>query len=300
MIGLRYKLSLGGHEDRSLITWALCSDAGCSDARDIEVSRGDQPQTRLRLLPGFAGRFVRATVQPRHDLSDPGPPVQAVSRAAVAAADIPSPDVSLNFRNLVTGTADSYTSGLWTVLGPWTVVAEEELQNGYGAKSGNGAASLLYQDDVPRGDMVVDLVMTPDKTAGQGFSIPGTPDENGPRSLYSDVYFKYDPRTRNGYALRFWRTTQSATKCMFQLYRIENGIGRPLNDQQVLSGVFRPSTTLRVKVTGDKVTVDASNSVNNDTLHLEGTIAPSKAGGAGVYWPGGSANTYSRMEVSYR
>ena len=28
------------------------------------------------------------------------------------------------------------------------------------------------------------------------------------------AYIKYDPATKNGYALRFWRTTESAEKCV--------------------------------------------------------------------------------------
>src|ERR1017187_4483901 len=73
---------------------------------------------------------------------------------------------------------------------------------------------------------------------------------SGPHNLHADMYIKYDPRTRNGYALRMWRTTQSADKCMFQLYKIENGAGSPLNDRQVLSGVFKTTTHLTLKVTG--------------------------------------------------
>jgi hypothetical protein len=147
--------------------------------------------------------------------------------------------------------------------------------------------------------MRLDIVMTPDKTAGQGFSIPGSPSETGPRNLHSDVYIKYDPRTKNGYALRFWRTTLSSSKCMFQLYTIENGVGSPLDDRQVLSGVLKPNTTMTLSITGDKFTVDAVNTGNDEPLHLEGAIKPNRFGGAGVYWPGGSANAYSRIDISY-
>jgi hypothetical protein len=166
-------------------------------------------------------------------------------------------------------------------------------------RSGNGPAWLLYQEDSERGNMRIDLVMTPDKTAGQGFSVPGSPSENGPRNLHSDVYIKYDPRTRNGYALRYWRTTQSSTKCLFQLYRIVDGVGSPLDDRQVLSGVFKPNTTMTLKITGNQFIVDALNSENDDSLHLEGTVTPNRFGGGGVFWPGGSANAYSRIEISY-
>jgi hypothetical protein len=47
------------------------------------------------------------------------------------------------------------------------------------------------------------------------------------------------------------------------------------------------------------VVVDAANTDDAETLHLEGTIKPNRFGGAGVFWPGGSTNAYSRIDVSY-
>jgi hypothetical protein len=298
-VSLAYALDLGGREDQSLISWSICSDPACLNAREIAVSRGNQPLKTLPLMPGFAGKFLKAVIQPKHEISDAGPAVYAISKAKLAAAAIASPDISVNSRNFVTDPDNSYSSGLWTILGPWSVVAEEELINGYGVRSGNGPASLLYQADVARGDMQLDLVMTPDKTAGQGFSIPGSPSETGPRNLHSDIYIKYNPRTKNGYALRFWRTTQSSSKCMFQLYKIVDGIGSPIDDRQVLSGVLKPNTTMTLKITGNKFSVDAANSEDKEVLHLEGTITPNHFGGAGIFWPGGSANVYSRINISY-
>ena len=147
--------------------------------------------------------------------------------------------------------------------------------------------------------MQVDLVMTPEKTEGTGFSIPGSPADSGERNLHADIYLKYDPRTKTGYSLRFWRTTQSAAKCMFQFYRIEHGAGSPLDDRQVLSGVFKPSTHLILKASGTTVTARASNTVDQDVLDLSGTMAPNRFGGAGVSWPRGSSTIYSRIEISY-
>jgi hypothetical protein len=151
--------------------------------------------------------------------------------------------------------------------------------------------------------MQVNIVMTPEKTAGQGFSIPGSPSETGPRNLHSDIYIKYDPRTKNGYALRFWRTTLSSSKCMFQLYKIVNGIGSPIDDggvsNGVLSGILKPNTTMTLRIAGNKFIVDAVNTENDEPLHLEGAITPNRFGGAGVFWPGGSANAYSRIDISY-
>src|SRR5262249_21356113 len=119
----------------------------------------------------------------------------------------------------------------------------------------------------------------------------------------SDVYIKYDPRTKTGYSLRFWRTTQSTSQCMFQLYRIDNGVGSPLDDTQVLTGVFRDNTVLMMKALGDQLTVDAHNTTTGETLSLQGTITPNDFGGAGVAWygtvPRGNSNVYSQIEISY-
>jgi hypothetical protein len=298
-VSVAYTLDLGPREDQSLVSWSICDDSACSKARAVAVSRGNQPMKTLPLMPGFAGKFIRVTVQPKVEISEAGAAVHAISAAPIAESDIPSANVSMNFRNLVADPNESYLGGLWTILGPWTVAAEEELVNGYGVRSGNGPASLLYQEDTERGDMQLNIVMTPDKTAGQGFSIPGSPSETGARNLHSDVYIKYDPRTKNGYALRFWRTTLSSSKCMFQLYKIVDGIGSPLDDKQVLSGVLKPNTTMTLRITGDKFIVDAINTENDDNLHLEGTITPNRFGGAGVFWPGGSANAYSRIDITY-
>jgi hypothetical protein len=298
-IAVAYRLNLGTHEDQSLVTWSICDDAACAKALEVAVSRGNEPLKTLRLLPGFAGKFIRAAVEPKIEISEAASAVYAISAAPIEASAIPSANVSLNFRNLVTTPSESYTHGMWTILGPWSVSAEKELLNGYGALSGNGPASLLYQQDVERGDMQVDLFMTPEKNAGQGFSVPGAPRETGPNNLHSDVYIKYDPRTKNGYALRFWRTTLSSSKCMFQLYEIVDGVGSPIDDRQALSGVLKPNTTMTLKVTGTTFTVDAVNTDDTETLHLEGAIKPNRFGGAGVFWPGGSANTYSRIDVSY-
>lgn len=299
VVSVTYGLALGAQEDQSLVSWSICDDAACSKAREVAVSRGNQPLKTLPLMRGFAGKFIRVKVQPKVEISEAGAPVYAVSDAPLAAPAIPSANVSLKARSLVTDPHESYVSGLWTVAGPWSVASEPEFIDGYGVRSGNGPASLLYQEDSEHGDMRIDLVMTPDKTAGQGFSVPGSPLEAGPRNLHSDVYIKYDPRTKNGYALRYWRTTQSATKCMFQLYKIVDGIGSPIDDRQVLSGVFKPNTIMTLRITQNRFVVDATNSEHNDSLHLEGSVTPNRFGGGGVFWPGGSANVYSRLDISY-
>jgi hypothetical protein len=320
-VSVSYTLDLAGKEDQSLITWYQCDDAQCVGSRKVAVSRGNLPLKSYSLTAGDVGKYLRVSIRPKHNISDPGEEVLATASKPITVADIKTTTVNPNFRNFVeTGNA-SYQNGEWTVIGTWTVSVSENLVNGYGLRVGNppGAslnpgvitgtgrapnphAALLYQNDAEVGDMQVKVVMTPEKTAGQGFGIAGSPDDDE-RNQRADVYFKYDPRTKTGYTLRFWRTIQSAEKCMFQIYKVDNGVGTPLNSQQQLTGVFKPSTTIMISVTGSKVTVKGSNSTDGDMLSLEGTLMPNTFGGAGVYWSGsvpvGNSNVYSQLEISY-
>ena len=298
MVAAHYSLNLEGRNDQSLISWYVCDDAAGENPREIAVSRGGRPLKTLPLTPGYVGKYLKITVRPKINISDPGPAVSAISAKPIASEDVASTTVSPDFRNFVAETNETYATGLWTVLGDWRVVTGDNYVNGYGIRPGS-PGYLLYQRDADCADMQVDLVMASEKT-GQGFAVPGSPADSGPRNLHADVYIKFDPRTRNGYALRFWRTTESADKCMFQLYKIVNGSGSPLNGKQVLSGVFKTTTYMTLKVTGTLLSVTATNNVDKDTLALEGTIAPNHFGGTGVFWPGGSSGTiYSRIRISY-
>jgi hypothetical protein len=304
IVTVNYALDLRGKEDQSLITWSICDDASGAIPRLVAVSRGNQPLRSLTLTPGYVGKFLKVSLQPKHPICEAGPAVTAVSTKPIAVADVPSTTVSPNFRNFVSDTNTSYASGLWTVLGTWTVVADDRLLNGYGIRPNAQPGSLLYQNDADTGDMQIDLLMSPEKTEGTGFSIPGSPADvdstgRGDRNLHSDVLIKYDPRTKNGYALRFWRTNKAPAHCLFQFYKIENGTGSPLSEKQAMTGVFKPTTHMTIKATGNTLTATASNDHDSETLSLTDTIVPNRFGSAGVIWPRGSTNTYSRIEVSY-
>ena len=301
-ITVDYGYDLADHQDQSLITWSSCDDIACASPRDVAVSRDDLPLATYTLTPGDVGKLLRVAVQPKHNVSDPGPAVYATTDRPITACELGSTTVSPTFRNFVTTANSDYVAGRWTVIGTWSVQSGTGLVNGYGVRAGSQGAALLYQVDGQRGDMQVTLTMTPEKTSGAGFGSPGS-GQDGNNVQKADVYIKYDPRTKNGYALRFWRTTQSTNQVMFQLYRIDNGAGAPLNDTQVLNGVFKQSTLLTVKVTGDQLTVDAHNTKDGVTLSLAGTITPNDFGGAGVAWfgtvPTGNSNVYSQIEISY-
>ncbi|HEX4054411.1 MAG TPA: pectinesterase family protein [Tepidisphaeraceae bacterium] len=301
-IGVDYTLDLRGKDDQSLISWYICDDAAGTNPRQVAASRGDLPLREYTLTSGDVGKYIMVGIAPKHQLSDPGKPAFAVAEKPITASDIPSSTVSPDFRNFIATPNDSYVSGMWTVLGTWTTVTGDGLINGYGVRVGSQGGSLLYQQDADCGDMQVDLVMTPEKTAGSGFGSPGSA-ADGPRIQKSDIFIKYDPRTKNGYSLRYWRTTRSAEKCMFQFYKIVNGAGSPLSDKQAFTGVFKPNTYLTLKVVGSAISARAHNDVDKEVLSLEDTITPNRFGGAGVYWngsvPRGNSNVYSLFKISY-
>jgi hypothetical protein len=301
-IGINYTLNLGGREDQSLVTWYQCGDVQCTSRRMVAVSRGNLPLRSYTLTSGDLGKYIRVTVQPKHNISDPGPAVVTVASKPIIAADIKSTTVSPDFRNFVVAENSQVATGEWTVLGTWTSVTGENLVNGYGIRVGSAGASLLYQQDAPTGDMVIKVVMSPEKTAGQGFGIAGSPGDED-KNQRADLYIKYDPRTKTGYSLRFWRTIRSAEKCMFQLYKITDGVGSPVSAQQELTGVFKPETTITLSIVGSTFIAKGSNSLDSETLSLQGDVPPNQFGGAGAYWSGsvpvGNSNVFSRFELSY-
>jgi hypothetical protein len=303
-VAVTYALNLGGREDESIIYWYACDDAQCATRREVAVSRGNVPLRQLTLLPGFADKYIEAGVKPKHNISDPGPETVAISAKPIHAREIKSRVINPDLRSFVETPNTNYVSGMWTVLGTWTSSVGDNLVNGYGLRVASIGSQLLYQNDAPTDGMKLKVVMTPEKTAGQGFGIAGSPDDSaGPRNQKADIYIKYDPRTRNGYSLRFWRTIQAADKCMFQLYQIVDGIGHPVSNQQQLTGVFKPNTTIVLSVDGNTFTATGSNTVDGETMSLKGTIAPNNYGGAGVAWTGsvpfGNSVVVSQFEISY-
>jgi hypothetical protein len=297
-----YALDLGRHADQSDVTWTLCGDPACATPLLIAVSRGDQPARRIALLPGYVGRFLRAGVRPRHNVSEAGPEALATTARAIAAADVAGTTVSLDPRTFVESPTAADRDGLWTVQGEWKVVADDRVPGGYGVHGTSADASLVYQRNAPVDRMSIRVVVTPDKTTGQSFAVPGSPD-NQHAALNGDIYIKYDPRTKTGYSLRAWRTTLSAAKVMCQFYRHANGVSTPLGPQQVLTGVWKPNCTLTVSVDGATISAEARNDVDGEELSMRGTIEPNAFGGAGVRWPGSvgvnSRNVFSVIDVSY-
>lgn len=295
---LEYTLgALDGRTDQSLVRWLACADATCARPEVVAVSRGDVPLRDLDVSPSLAGRYIMAAVEPKHDLSRPGPAHRSAVIRAVPAEQADT--ASADFRSLPDSSVAGRWEGDWRLTGAWS--SEAPLDDGsWGLRVGREDSTLLYVGRPSAGDMDVSVVLDTDKLEGQGFSIPGSPQDDGrPRA---DILFKYDPATRRGYALRFWRSTRSATAVVFQLYRITDGQGTPLGPEDQLTGVLKPRTTIRISVRGNDVTVSGTNTADAETLNLAGTIDPNGYGGAGFYWTasgfGGSA-VLRTFEVDY-
>jgi hypothetical protein len=304
--GLRldYDLHLPpGREDRSLVSWFACADATCAQPRRIAQSRGGVPLKDLPIPETLAGKWVMATIQPAHDISLPGParstePVRAPVEAAATTA-------ATDLRSLPDSTATDRYEGDWKLTGAWASEAPIEADDPWGFRVGGEDSTLLYVGHPDAGDMDVTVEMDTDKYEGQGFAIPGSPADDvaadQKKGPYAEVLFKYDPATRTGYSLRFWRTTRSATAVVFQLYRIVDGHGTPMGEDR-LTGVVKPTTTLRIQTRGPNVTVTGANTTDAETLNLTGTIEPNRFGGAGFFWtasrPSGSV-VLRGVQVSY-
>src|SRR5262245_5172587 len=85
VVRVAYDFDLGPHEDQSLVSWFLCDDSQCSKSRAVAVSRGNQPLKALPLMPGFSGKFIKVSLQPKIEISEAGPAVSAISAMPIAA-----------------------------------------------------------------------------------------------------------------------------------------------------------------------------------------------------------------------
>lgn len=308
-VTVNYQLSpVPNRTDESIITWYSCSDSSCSNPRAVGISNGNVPLQTYMLQLGDVGNYLEAIIQPKWDISNAGTAVSAIATTPVAISNIVSTTDSPNFMNFPVTANSSYVDGYWTVDGTWTSEAQpvgSTFVNGWGIRVGSQGAAILYQQAPNYGDMQVNVVMSPEKTAGQGFGSPGSGADSTPGNVVqnADIYIKYDPATGNGYSVRWWRTTQSSTDVMFQLYQHVNGVGSPINGTQVLTGVFKPNTYMTLSIIGTTFTVSAYDTEDTDTLFLQGTVAPNPYGGSGARWsgtvPSGNSNVYSAFQISY-
>lgn len=292
-----YTADFGDRNDMSEITWYRSSRSDGADAIPVAVTRGDSPKYQYTLSQADTGYYLVADIKPRHIRSQYGPAVRCITSAPVSAPSvIPSDSIVTDFSDFPTLVQPLLIPGFWTVdcykpldTAPydWTPDPSQPAWvygEGFNGAKGSGllqqqrGARLIYTPlSGEYGDMEVELLVDPTKTAGQGFG--------SATGQYMDVCLKFDPETLSGYALRIERTVKSGHAVDFSLVRYDNGNVTPISDP-VTAGCYLTGCHININAQGDRL----SAKVYTDTpvtpaegiapsVELEAPIEPNNNGG---------------------
>ncbi|MDN3670137.1 hypothetical protein QWY93_12455 [Echinicola jeungdonensis] len=305
------------YADQSLVSWYRCKDQNGSNAIKVAVSRMDKPYKIYHLSPGDVGYFIMAKVFPKHLRSDPGNPQEVVLTRPIQNKDVKSGERRLvtDFNNQSVENQTRVIPGFWTFdhLGAHLKFDRNNPGNAWfygegtgGAKGKIGllqtgrAASMSY---TPVGekfeDMKAKILVSPHKTAGQGFSVA---------PLYMDILIKYDARTKSGFGLRLTRTTKFANSvdCYFVKYDQSEII--PISEP-VSTSCFRAPCQINLEVSGNKIKAhmecleeyDKSKYPDQvlDEVQISAPIEPDSKGGFGIEYQGGSTTMINKVELNW-
>lgn len=259
-----YSLDLGSREDMSAISWYRCTDAEGSNPILVAVTRNDSPEYTYKLTAGDVGYYIMAKVESKNIRSDYGTPVNTVYDKAIGVKDVRSKNLSTDFSNFPNVKQSEIKAGFWTVdynrpadtesFGSWQGADTEEPWKygttgngcvGAGLYEGTQGSRIMYTPvEGTYGDMSLELVVDPAKTAGQGFGSAGQ---------YMDVLLKFDTSTLTGYGLRIVRTKASSNAVTFVLVKYDNGTVTEISDE-VIASCYATGCTISLKVEGNKLT----------------------------------------------
>ena len=259
-----YSLDLGSREDMSAISWYRCTDAEGSNKVLVAVTRNDSPEYTYKLTAGDVGYYIMAKVESKNIRSDYGTPVNTVYDKAIGVKDVRSKNLSTDFSNFPNIKQSEIKAGFWTVdysrpadtesFGSWQGAETEEPWKygttgngcvGAGLYEGTQGSRIMYTPvEGTYGDMSLELVVDPAKTAGQGLGSAGQ---------YMDVLLKLDTSTLTGYGLRIVRTKASSNAVTFVLVKYDNGTVTEISDEGIAS-CYATGCTISLKVEGNKLT----------------------------------------------
>ncbi len=325
-IKVDYTLSLGERQDASRITWYRCADASGSRPVAVSVSQPSLPRYEYTLQEGDAGAWMMAVVEPKHIRSVYGQPKSCVSALPVRPSDIPGfsgKDLhyETDFSDFPCFFQPEIISGAWTVDAykpldtdhytwtpdrqhdAWFYGQAEDGAMGQGLLQKNKGARLMYTPvEASYGDMSVEMLVDPCKTAGQGFG--------SATGQYMDICLKFDTRSLSGYALRIVRTTKYADAVDFVLMKYENGQTEAISEP-VSAICYRTGCHIHVWTEGSDLKAD----VYCDTelsehpaglpkeVHLSSTVEPNSRGGFAVQHTGStgsSATMFHRLSLAWK
>ncbi len=307
--------------DWSTITWYRGATPGAQTIQ-VGVTTLNNPYETFQLSAGDVGQYLTAVITPRYEFSAASTtPITVTSSRAIVAGDLTHPNViSTNFANISwtgntlgqsnvwyadTSTPPSDETWVPGTGTPWSYVLGDR-DGGLGVlglRTLTQGARLLYQPAGSFSDMSLVLDLTPEKIAGQGFG--GAPN-------YAEVYIKWDPVTKTGYALRFQRLTtdplngnapiQSAGNSVkVSMIEYVNGVRNYLPGNYVDSSVFMPGARIEFKLVGSVLSADITTESEQTTtqqgynlphqIHFTANVtsAASTQGGFGVQFVGSTA-----------
>ncbi|MGX8698368.1 MAG: S-layer homology domain-containing protein [bacterium] len=294
---LTYALDLGERADMSRITWSLCDDETGANAVEIAVGRGSEPLKSLPLYKSYAGKVLRAVIEPKHIRSDYGTAVTVYSAPLEAEGLAALPDtLDFNITTFSTRAQPNPLPALWAVdifkpadtntgaaFGAnWVAGSGSGIGYGTGGKDGvkdytgiyytaRGARLRFTPEAATTGDMSFTMKVAPGKTAAQGF---------GSANQYLDVIIKYDAAANTGYGLRIYRLTSSS--CNFALVEYGADGASALLTEPVESRVFLTECTIAVSLTGNQLAAHVETTHADhpgEAVDLTAEVTPNLSGG---------------------
>lgn len=289
--------------DESKVVWYRVPADGAAPYA-VSESREGHPASTYRLTADDAGHRLQVGVWPKVRGSVAGAMVKVTTDAPLKASQVTVTDtLYTDFHDFPTATSPAIKDGGWSVGGykpadcqAWDWQVNDTIDYWQYGLSNNGCvgeglyqtaqgARLLYtpRRDVQTGDMALELLVDPQKTAGQGFS--------SARGQYMDIGIKMDTRTLTGYALRIIRTTKYSDAVDFVLMVYQNGVAQPIT-APVSSTCYRTNCTLRIALVGNQLTASASTTSPQPDgplareVKLQAQVAPTTFGGIMVQHTG--------------
>lgn len=270
LLTLNYELDLQGKADQSDINWYRCATGRGDQPMLVKVSRRNIPAAEYQLTLNDVGYYIMAEISPKHIRSVCGKKIQVVFEHKVTEKQVDNKYCYYtDFLNFPCEQQTDIIPGFWTVDGhkpldtayyyDWKADTVRNWFYGEGINAARGYYGFLQATKGARlmftpierkfGDMSVDLVVAPSKTAAQGFG--------SATGQYLDVCLKFDTRTLTGYALRIIRTTKYHNAVDFYLVKYTNGKTERISDE--ITGIcYLPACTLHVETNGNKLQAQVS------------------------------------------
>ena len=285
---LVYTYTPAGHRDESDITWYLSSDKSGMGAIPVAVSH-DSPERGWKIKPENRGKYLMASIRPRHARSPYGEMKTAIYPKPLenldhleslenlenlesldhldllAPLDPLAPQVvETDFHDFPCQWQPLVKEGFWTVDGykpadteefPWTFDRNKPMwEYGEGFNGAVGRGLLQAQ----RGARLMYTPLTGDY-GDMEVRLDVDPTKTAGQGFgsatgqYMDICLKFDTHTLSGYGLRIIRTVKYAKAVDFYLVRYDQGKVTPLTEP-VSAVCYRTGCHIVVRYTKGELT----------------------------------------------